>query len=267
MLINLLRTFFPRHLLKLQLLNVDEHINQFRNLPLDQKLTSLFRQILNQTVEISEIKSHLQSITDKIDNHEDRLVALESGRVEDRGIVEEMLANTKQALAYSQHQKSFAEIIKGGLPVESTLSELEITQKVFLKIGASKYLDDIIFAKKRAFKKRDKLSANALDLPKTFSIIVRFKSENIRNKVIRLKKLFGDISASEIFLEIPNCPSDCILINEWLQPHMFKLLQQTRTKVKSLGYGRFGYIMKLFLSVKMLLHPRLKYFPNLTWTY
>ena len=224
-------------------LNIEEQVSQFGNLPLDQKLTSLFRQILNQTNELADIKSQLQAINDTIDNHEDRLALLESGRVDDRTMLEEKLANTKQALAYSQHQKSLAEVIIGGIPAESSLSELVITQKVLQKIDASKYMDDIITAKKRSLRKHDKSNANSADLPKTCSIIVRFKSENVRNEIIRLKKLHGNISASEIFSEFSNT-SYRILINGWLQPHMFKLLQLTRTKAKSLGYERVWVIQR-----------------------
>ena len=128
-------------------LNVEEQLNQYCTLSLDQKLNSLFRQLLNQTNEISEIKTKIQSISDTIENHEDRLEMLETGRADDRAMVEEKLAITEQSIAYSQHQKSLAEIIIGGIPSDSSLPELVIAQKVLQKIDATKYADDIIFAK------------------------------------------------------------------------------------------------------------------------
>ena len=241
-------------------LNVEDQLNQYSNLPLDQKLNTLFSHLLNQTNELSEIKSHLQSITDTIDNHEDRLALLETGRVDDRALVEEKLANTKQALAYTQHQKSLAEVIIGGIPVDSTVSEIEITHKVLQKIDASKYLDDIIFAKKCAFKKHAKSNVNSVDLPQFYSIIVRFKSENVRNEVIRLKKLYGDIPAFEIFPELPNSIRERISINEWLQPHMFKLLQLTREKAKNLGYERVWLFNEVISVRKNASSPKIEIF-------
>ena len=241
-------------------LNIEEQLNQYSNLPLDQKLNTLFCHLLNQTNELSDIKSKLQSLTDTIDNHEDRLALLETGRADDRVLVEDKLASTKQALAYTQHQKSLAEVIIGGIPVESTLSELEIAHKILQKIDASKYFDDVIFAKKRVFKKYAKSNANSSDLPKFFSIIVRFKSENVRNEVIRLKKLHGDIPVFEIFPDLPNSIRERIIINEWLQPHMFKLLQLTREKAKNLGYERVWLFNEVISVRKNASSPKIEIF-------
>ena len=223
-------------------------------------MNTLFSYSLNQFNELSAIKSHLQSITDTIDNHEDRLALLESGRADDRALVEEKLANTKQALAYTQHQKSLAEVIIGGIPIDSTFSELEIAHKVLSKIDASKFIDDIIFAKKCTFKKHTQSNANSVDPHKFYSIIVRFKCENVRNEVIRLKKLYGDIPAFEIFPELPNSIRERIIINEWLQPHMFKLLQLTREKAKNLGYERVWLFNEVISVRKNASAPKIEIF-------
>ena len=92
-------------------------------------------------------------------------------------------------------------MVIGGRPGDTTLSELEVTQKVLQKIGDSKFQDDIIFVKKRSLKKYDKSSTNSSDLHKTFSIIVRFKSENVRNEVMTLKKLMVTYMHSKSFLK------------------------------------------------------------------
>ena len=240
--------------------NVDEQFNQYCNLPLDQKMNVVLRQLLNQNNELLEIKSQLHYLSDTIVNHEERLASLETGRADDRALVDEKLANTKQALAYTQHQKSLAEVIIGGIPVESSLSELEIAHKVLQKIDASKYLDDIIFAKKRTFKKHTNSSINTSELPKFYSIIVRFKSENIRNEVIRLKKLYGDIPAVEIFPELPNSTKERVIINEWLQSHMYKLLQLTRQKAKNMGYERVWIYNEVISVRKNASSPKIEIF-------
>ena len=151
-------------------------------------------------------------------------------------------------------------MVIGGLPCDTILSESEITQKIVQTIGASKFYDDIIFVKKRLVKKHNNTSANTSDLPKTFSIIVRFKSENVRNEVMRLKKLYGDLSVFEIFPDIPNSSSNRILINEWLQPHMYKLLQLTRTKAKNIGYERVWIFNEIISVRKNASSPKIEIF-------
>ena len=128
------------------------------------------------------------------------------------------------------------------------------------KIDALKYFDDIIFARKRTFKLQNKAKAHTSDSPKIFSLIVRFKCEKVRNEVMRLKKVYGDIPVSEIFPDIPNVANNRILINEWLQPHIFKLLQLTRSKAKNLGYERVWTINEVISVQKNASSPKIEIF-------
>ena len=107
-------------------LTVEEQVNRFQTLALEQKLCTLYREILTQT---SDFKVQFKQLADSVDNHEDTLTSLELGRADDQVRFEEKLAITQQVIVYSQHQKSLAEVIIGGLPVETSLLELKITQR------------------------------------------------------------------------------------------------------------------------------------------
>ena len=138
----------------------------------------------------SDFKAQFKQFSDAIDNHEDRLTTLELGigRGDDQTRFEEKLASTQQAIVYTQHQKSLVEVIIGGLPIETMLSDIEITQRILQKIDAHIYFSDIMFARRRPVKSINKSITNSSEWSSTFSIIVRFKNENVRNEVMHLKK-------------------------------------------------------------------------------
>ena len=93
--------------------SLDEQVNHFNTLSHEQKLSTLYREILGQRSELNEFKARFKHFADSVDNLDDRVTSLELRRPEDQVRFEDQIASTQQALVYTQQQKLLAEVIIG----------------------------------------------------------------------------------------------------------------------------------------------------------
>ena len=116
--------------------------------------------------------------------------------------------------------ESTAEIVVSGLPTRGQLSYEDIVTRIFNFIGATRFLVDVISIRKlNSTKKNESPStANGDSVVHTsFSLILRFKSVQVRNEVMRLKILKGNIPVVSIFPNLPDLAESKVFLNEFLE--------------------------------------------------
>ena len=117
----------------------------------------------------------------------------------------------------------------------------EIVTSIFNFIGATRYLDDVMSIRNLNSAK-DNGSVSTLNgntaVPMSLSLILRFKSVQVRNEVMRLKILKGDIPVITIFPNLPDLDGNKIFSNEFLTKEVLKLLRLVRAWAKARNYER-----------------------------
>ena len=114
-----------------------------------------------------------------------------------------------------------------GLPTRGQLSYGEIVTSIFNFIGASRILGDVISIRKFNTVEENGSSSTPDGGPATlmaFSLILRFKSVQVRNKVMRLKILKGNIPVVTIFPNLPDLAENKVFFNKFLVKEVHKLL-------------------------------------------
>ena len=222
----------------------DQQIKEFDSLSLEKKMSLMYRQMLLQTF---EFKTQINNLEEASSIHKSRLDALETSREQDLTFIDDKLASVSQTIVYTQRFKSQAEIVITGLPIETVLSESDVTSAILKRIEVQQFISDVVSIRKH--NKKSRINNNNVETARTFSLIVKFKSDIVRNEVMRKKKIYDDIFASEIFTELSDISNNRIAIYEWLQPHIFKLFQKTREIARQKGYERV-WILNETISVR-----------------
>ena len=115
--------------------------------------------------------------------------------------------------------ESTAEIVVSGLPTRGQLSYEDIVTHIFNFIGATRFLVVVISIRKLNSTKDNESSStpNANTAVHTsFSLILRFKSVQVPNEVMRLKILKGNIPVVSIFPNLPDLAENKVFLNEFL---------------------------------------------------
>lgn len=107
-------------------------------------------------------------------------------------------------------------------------------------IGAKNFIGDIAGFNRRVFKARNSDQSNEENdtVPQTFSLMDRFKSTPVRNEVMRLKILKGDLPEASIFPDLQDLLERKLYLNEWLHPRQYQLRRNVRTRAKQSNYER-----------------------------
>ena len=104
----------------------------------------------------------------------------------------------------------------------------EIVTSIFNFIGATRYLDDVMSIRNLNSAK-DTGSVSTLNgntaVPMSLSLILRFKSVQVRNEVMRLKIIKGNIAVINIFPNLPDLAESKIFLNEFLDKKVLNLLR------------------------------------------
>ena len=72
----------------------------------------------------------------------------------------------------------------------------------------------------------------------SYSLILRFKSVQVPNEVMRLKIVKGNIPVVTIFPDLPDLTEDKVFLNEFLAKEVLKLLRLVRARAKARNYER-----------------------------
>ena len=71
-----------------------------------------------------------------------------------------------------------------------------------------------------------------------YSLILRFKSVQVRNEVMRLKIVKGNIPVVTIFPDLPDLAENKVFLNEFLPKEVLELLRLVRSRAKARNYER-----------------------------
>ena len=115
------------------------------------------------------------------------------------------------------------------MPTRGQLTYEEIVNRIFS-------LSDIISIKKLKTVKENGSSStpnrdNAVLM--SYSLILRFKSVQDRNEVMRLKIVKGNIPVVTIFSDLPDLAENKVFLNEFLAKEVLKLLRLIRARAKA----------------------------------
>ena len=72
----------------------------------------------------------------------------------------------------------------------------------------------------------------------SYSLILRFKSVQVRNEVMRLKIVKGNIPLVTIFPDLSDLTEDKVFLSEFLAKEVLKLLRLVRDRAKAHNYER-----------------------------
>ena len=72
----------------------------------------------------------------------------------------------------------------------------------------------------------------------SFSLILRFKSVQVRNEVMRFKIVQGNTPVITIFSDLPDLAENKVFLNEFLTKEVHKLLRLVRARTKARNYDR-----------------------------
>ena len=137
--------------------------------------------------------------------------------------------------------ESTAEIIVSGLPTQGQLSHEEIVNRIFNFVGATRFLGDIISIRKFKTGKESGSSSNQngdTAVRMSYSLILRFKSVQVRNEVMRLKIIEGNIPVVTTFPDLSDLTENKVFLSEFLAKEMLKLLRLVRARAKAHNYER-----------------------------
>ena len=115
--------------------------------------------------------------------------------------------------------ESTVEIVVSGLPTRGQLSYENIVTRICNFIGATRFLVDVISIRKLNSAKENESSSTPNDdsaVLSSFSLVLRFKSVQVRNEVMRLKILKGNIPVVSIFPNLPDLAENKVFLNEFL---------------------------------------------------
>ena len=213
-----------------QATTVSDEMSLFNSLDSDAKMARMYEfMFTNMRGLESRLNEVARSTSERFSQVDARLQALEQQAVE------------KTAEKTSQSHHSTAEIVVSGLPIRGNLSYEEIVTSIFNFIGASRYLDDVMSIRKlNSAKDNGSVSTSNGDtaVPMSLSLILRFKSVQVRNEIMRLKILKGDIPVVTIFPNLPELDGSKIFLNEFLTKAVLKLLRLVRARAKARNYER-----------------------------
>ncbi|CAB0036344.1 unnamed protein product [Trichogramma brassicae] len=200
----------------------------FAALSQDAKLDKLYEAISFVAAQNRDLQSTMNNLTTMIGEHETRLNDLENNL--SRAYVEiEKLRTHIDQMSYCSRQQT-TELTVSGIP--SSLPESENDQvvgTVLTCIGAQRFLSDI--TRVRRLKPKDASSEFR-------TLLVVCKSSVVRDEIIRLKILKGDIPVANILPAYRDAAQRKLYLNEWLLQDTFKLLQEVRAKARTCGFER-----------------------------
>ena len=119
-----------------------------------------------------------------------------------------------------EQNRSAAEIVVSGLPTRGQLSYEDTVTRIFNFIGATRFLVDVISIRKLNSTKENEISSTPNDdsaVHTSFSLILRFKSVQVRNEVMRLEILKGNIPVVSIFPNLPDLAQSKVFLNEFVE--------------------------------------------------
>ena len=115
--------------------------------------------------------------------------------------------------------ESTAEIVVSGFTTRGQLSYEDIVTRIFNFIAAARFPVDVISIRKlNSAKENESSSTPGGDsaVHTSFSLILRFKSVQVCNEVMRLKILKGNVPAVSIFPNLPDLAENKVFLNEFL---------------------------------------------------
>ena len=127
-----------------------------------------------------------------------------------------------------------------GLPTRGQLTYEEIVNRINF-VGATRFLGDIISIRKlKTVKENGSSSTTNGDnvVLMSYSLILRFKSVQVRKEVMRLKIVKGNIPVVTIFPHLPDLAENKVFLNEFLPKEVLELLRLVRARAKAHNYER-----------------------------
>ena len=100
------------------------------------------------------------------------------------------------------------------------MSYEDIVTRIFNFIGATRFLVDVMSIRKLNSTKENESSSTPNGdsaVHTSFSLILRFKSVQVRNEVMRLKILKGNIPVVSIFPNLPDLAESKVFLSEFLE--------------------------------------------------
>lgn len=147
------------------------------------------------------------------------------------------IAALKDLRAYAQPTP---EIIVTGIPASTTVSHDTIIHRVLSHLSLAGLQSDILDIRKIRRNPTNNIpNAQPSDSsPRdTFSLIVKFKSVDIRNYVIDAKRRFGRLTVADIFSdEVPGAAGNTLYVNELLPSRIYALLKSAKLKARERNY-------------------------------
>lgn len=158
-----------------------------------------------------------------------------------------MIARNRNDIQDMKYQQTYGqplpEIIITGIPAATTITHPVIIQRILARLDLPQFENDILSIRKvnRRILPTAPLAAPATQAPayETFSLIVKFKSIDVRNHVSDAKRKVGMITVSEILHDCATvtCRGK-IFISEFLPSSKYSLYSKTRVRAQQNNYSR-----------------------------
>lgn len=143
------------------------------------------------------------------------------------------------------YAKPIPELIVTGIPATTTISMLDVINRILCRLKLENLTTDILDI--RQMNKKNLLNTTTaqrnsivpLSPNNTISIIVKFKSVDIRNFIIDAKRKVGKITVAEIFTNTIHATSQgTIFVNEFLPSSTYTLYREAKKKAHEKNYTR-----------------------------
>ena len=209
-----------------QTTTVSDEMSLFNSLDSDAKMARMYEfMFTNMRGLESRLNEVARTTSERFSQVDARLQALEQRAVEQ---------------TFRSHE-STAEIVVSGLPTRGQLTYEEIVKSILNFVGATRFLGDIISIRKLKTVKENRSSSttnggNAVLM--SYSSIQLFKSVQVRNEVMRLKIVKGNIPVVTIFPDLPDLAENKVFLNEFLPKEVLELLRLVRARAKARNYER-----------------------------
>lgn len=211
----------------------------WRSLPLDDKLASLFCSITDGIAATNEVGKKTEALTEKVDqavqkldDHDNRIEVLESEN-------ETLRADVADLKERGDRGQQNAEVKVMGIPPQCQASPVDLTKNILTILGLENDVADVFDVRLMKYEEHEETRAKtgtrpkSSDKPNTVAFVIQFKSNCVRDRMLKASRAQDPL----LFKDIYNGGGDSVIkIYEMQTPYIRNLLFAAKTRARNKGY-------------------------------
>lgn len=211
-----------------------EHLNT------SQQLALIMQNTQSMSHDLSVLKSDVASIKSEVSLVRDQLTNVSAIVDQHSAAILHLRDQQSKNLIFCSQQPS-AEIVINGIPSAIPLTHADIVKCVLHRLNLSHLSNDILdmrlFPSNSGENRAASSSAAETQQHAVFSLLVRFKSVQVRDFISEVKRKTGRLTAGDIFPDLDDASKKFIVyVNDFVTKPIYSLYKRTQAKARECGY-------------------------------